>query len=345
LRRGTRLKLHDAPAAALRAAPGRGCPPAYGYAPRSMARPAELEAEVLYVVGGLYGNPLALDAIERMAQAEQPAARLVFNGDFHWFDATPQWFCEIDARVAAHTALRGNVETEIASDTVDNGCGCAYPADVADDDVERSNRILQRLRASAVAAESGAPGLRARLGALPMNRVASVGGTRIGIVHGDAMALAGWRFAHDALHAAEADTLMRLFEQAAVDVFACTHTCLPALRCLDGAAGERVVVNNGAAGMPNFSGDRRGLISRIATHPVPRALAPLRRYGVEAAAVCIDALAVPYDAAAWDARFAAAWPTGSDAEVSYGARILRGPDFSVAAALGREPARCTVLAA
>lgn len=325
--------------------PGRGCPAAYGTGPRTLARAADLDAEVLYVVGGLYGNLPALDAIEAMARAESPVARLVFNGDFHWFDAEPAWFAAVDRRVLAHAATRGNVETEVAAEQAEHGCGCAYPPEVPDADVERSNRILQRLRTAAATAEATAPGLRARLAALPMTCVATVGPARIGIVHGDAHALAGWRFAHAALHAAADATLARVFEQAAVDVFACTHTCLPALRCIESDAGERVVVNNGAAGMPNFAGDRRGLVTRVATRPVPMALAPLRRYGVEAAGVYVDALAVDFDTAAWDAQFTACWPAGSEAAVSYGARIAHGPDFSVDAALGRVAAACTVLAA
>jgi hypothetical protein len=40
--------------------PGRRCPAAYGYSPRTLAREAEFGAEVLYVIGGLYGNLPAL---------------------------------------------------------------------------------------------------------------------------------------------------------------------------------------------------------------------------------------------------------------------------------------------
>ena len=127
-------------------APGRTCPPSYGYSPRVLARPADVSADVLYVIGGLYGNALALEAIERMAAQEAVAAALVFNGDFHWFDAEPAAFAEIQRRVLAHHALRGNVETEIASDDAAAGCGCAYPESVPDDDVARSNAILDRLR-------------------------------------------------------------------------------------------------------------------------------------------------------------------------------------------------------
>jgi len=315
--------------------PGRGCPASYGYSPRVLARAADFRSAVLYVVGGLYGNLQALLEIERMVGLETERATLIFNGDFHWFDAEPRWCADVERAVIRHEALRGNVESEAAGDDDLHGCGCAYPASVPDDDVDRSNQILARLRGAMREAETELPGLRARLAALPMHRVVQVGNARVGIVHGDAWSLAGWRFAHDALHGPDDEPLRRAFEQSAVDVFASSHTCLPGLRLFETQAGEGVVVNNGAAGMANFRGDRRGLITRIATLPVPAALACLRRYGTETAGVYIDALAVPFSTTAWDQRFDAVWPAGSPAAVSYRRRLVDGPDHSVDDALGR----------
>jgi hypothetical protein len=316
-------------------APGRTCPSSYAYSPRALARPAEIEGDVLYVIGGLYGNAFALDAIERMAAQETRAPALVFNGDFHWFDAERAAFDDIQRRVLAHHALRGNVETEIASEDESAGCGCAYPESVPDADVERSNAILARLREVArTCAES-----RSRLAALPMHAVAQVGGARIGIVHGDAWALAGWRFAHDRLHA-DAAPIDAALELAAVDGFASSHTCAPALR----TTARGFVVNNGAAGLANFAGSPFGVITRIATHALPRALEPLRLYGasdwVGDRACVVDALRVEFDLARWLERFDAIWPTGSAAAVSYRHRIVAGPDYTVDHALGRAAASC-----
>ena len=72
------------PAATL---PGRTCPPGYGYSPSVFARAPDVTADVLYVVGGLYGNLPALHEIERMVALETAPTRVVYNGDFHWFDA------------------------------------------------------------------------------------------------------------------------------------------------------------------------------------------------------------------------------------------------------------------
>ena len=319
---------------------GRICPAAYSYSPSSFARPADLQTEVLYVVGGLYGNRFALAAIEQIAASESLETRIVFNGDYHWFDADVDSFAHIDDIVARHIALRGNVETELAGDDAANGCGCAYPETVPDDDVERSNAILDRLRTAARNVDALNPGSRARLAALPMNLVAEVGGARIGIVHGDAWALAGWRFAHDSLHSAGREAAFNaVLEQAALDGFASTHTCLPALKVFDTPLGERFVINNGAAGMPNFSNTRYGVVTRLATVPVPGVLAAARLYGADVAGIYVDALAVQFDTAAWEAQFERLWPAHSAASVSYRHRILNGPNFSVDEALGRTPLR------
>ena len=133
---------------------GRSCPLHYRYQPAVFAAEATAPlrgVEVLYVVGGLYGNELALHEVLRLFDAERGNKRLVFNGDFHWFDADPAVFDRIQRSVMAHHALRGNVETELAAEEAadDAGCGCAYPAWVGDEVVERSNRILRRLRGAA----------------------------------------------------------------------------------------------------------------------------------------------------------------------------------------------------
>jgi hypothetical protein len=293
-------------------------------------RPPELAAEVLYVVGGLYGNLPALDEVERLAAAERAAVTVVCNGDFHWFDAEPSWFAEIERRVASHRALRGNVETEIARPSdIGAGCGCAYPASVDADTVRRSNEILAALRRTA-AADTASAG---RLRRLPMHLVAAVGGRRVAIVHGDAGALAGWSFAHDALDDPAAPAMLGAVHAAArIDVFASTHTCLAALRDFALPSGRLTVINNGAAGMPNFAGSRLGLISRIATTPSPHP--PL--YGLVRGGVHVDAIAVDYDHAAFVRRFLARWPEGSAAHASYVRRIASGPAYSVTQA--RPPA-------
>lgn len=322
-----------------RYAPGRNCPLDYRYEPRDFNRPADFAAEVLYAVGGLYGNRQALEAVIRLA-AREPAARVVFNGDFHWFDLQSGTFQAISETVLAFDALRGNVETELARRQESVGCGCAYPEWVPDSVVERSNAIMARLRQTA----RGFPALVERLAALPRFLVAQVAGERVGIVHGDAHALAGWNFSVESLDGfIRSEELARWFIEANVRVFACSHTCLPVLREVELPGGSGWVVNNGAAGMPNFSGTRFGVITRIGATPAPEK--PL--YGVRVGTLHVEALPLAYDHARWQQAFLADWPIGSPAFAGYFQRILRGPDYTIAQARPRRlpaaaasPSRC-----
>lgn len=303
--------------------PGRTCPVAYRYAPGSLARDPEIVADTLYVAGGLYGNVEALDALLEMVALEADAT-LAFNGDFHWFDVAPADYEHVGREVLGHHAIRGNVETEIAGEDRGAGCGCAYPADVSDAEVSRSNLILERLRETA----RRFPEMRARQGELPMNLVAQVGPARVGIVHGDAASLAGWGFAHHALdNPKHSRWLASAFADARVDVYASSHTCLPACR----AFGFGAVINNGAAGMPNFAGTGFGIVTRISTRPAPMP----SLYGVRVRGAFVDALALRFDERRWCDRFLAAWPEGSPAHASYFRRIAHGPRFTLAQAEAR----------
>jgi hypothetical protein len=95
------------------------------------------------------------------------------------------------------------------------------------------------------------------------------------------------------------------------------------------------VLNNGAAGMPNFRGDAAGLLTRIATTPFD---GPERRFGVAlGGGVAAEGIAIDIDAPAWQAHFSAQWPPGSDAERSYHDRIVHGPDYTVAEVVRPRP--------
>jgi hypothetical protein len=305
-------------------AAGRVCPIDYWYGPAVFTRPPEIEADALYVAGGVYGNLPALEAAEAMALAE-PGARLVLNGDFHWFDAEPAWFAAVEALAGRHLRLRGNVETEIARGvTIETGCGCAYPESVDDDVVARSNAIIARL--AEIITDDAAT--RRALAALPMHLVAQIGEARVAIVHGDAESLAGWRFDRSALDDARRQLwLQRVREASGVDVFASTHTCAAALRCFRSDDIEWAVANSGAAGMPN-SGRLFGILVRIGVDPSP--VPPL--YGTQIKGVFVDALPLVYDHAAFLAAFDACWPPDSPAARSYRRRIVDGPDGELAAA-------------
>jgi len=307
-------------------APGRACPASYGYGARAFDRRPELEVETLWVAGGLYGNPFALERLRELYEREPGSKALVFNGDFHWFDVHDSQFQAIQSSVLNFIALRGNVETELASPAQGAGCGCGYPDWVDDGTVSRSNAILEKLRATA----SRFPAARVALAGLPMHLVAEVGGVRVGVVHGDADSLAGWGFSQETLATAQgAEAARRAFAQAGVRVFASSHTCLPVLQEVRGGG---LIANNGAAGMPNFRGTRYGLATRISVRASVKSL-----YSRQDQDIFVEAVKLDYDHAAWERCFLAQWPAGSEAHRSYYERIAHGPRYGLDQAL-RGPA-------
>ncbi len=306
--------------------PGRSCPLHYRYQTADLAREPDLIADTLYIVGGLYGNLPALEVLLGMASEESGPVSLVFNGDFNWFNVDAAGFKAVNSEVLNHVALRGNVETEIAGNDAAAGCGCAYPEWVGDAEVEHSNRIIERLRVTALQH----PEIRRKLAALPMHLVAEVGGLRIAIVHGDAGSLAGWDFSQEALSdTAHRRTIAAQFDTARARIIASSHTCLPVALDLDTTLGRCALVNNGAAGMPNFRATRYGVITRISTQ---RANHVVPLYGTRLDTVRIEALPVRYDQARWRREFLANWPEDSAAHASYYQRITTGPAYDMARA-------------
>lgn len=283
---------------------------------------------MLYLAGGLYGNLFALTQIERLLEQESAAkARLVLNGDFHWFDITPEWFAQVHQRTAKHWLTRGNVETEMCrGGATDAGCGCAYPDSVPDEDVMRSNQIMQRLGQTAHDV-LGDVGL-GRLAALPDVMTVRVADRRIGITHGDDRTLAGWSFAQDQLTETINTGLARRMAASNIDVFASSHTCLPVADVMQGDGTERCVINNGSAGMANFCGTTYGVVSRIAcadaTPPPVTAL-----YEARVGPLRVSALPIVFDQQAWLSLFKGCWAPGSAARVSYFDRICDGPGYQL----------------
>lgn len=304
---------------------GRVCPLSYRHGADALVDAPSLETDVAWIAGGLYGNVHALAAIEARvaADASGDRARLIFNGDFHWFDTDPDDFATIQRHVLAHTALAGNVEAELAALDDEAGCGCAYPDFIDDATVERSNRIIERLRATA----TGLPGATAALADLPRLLRLRIADRTVGVIHGDPDALAGWGLAVERVNGTapgtNAATVRRWARTARVDAFACTHTCLP----WTGTPGGVPVINNGSAGMPNFRGRvDEVLVSRIA--PMERSAADAL-YAVTVDGLRYEAIPIAIDGDAWRARFTANWPPGSPAHDSYSGRLGAGPAHEV----------------
>ena len=329
--------------------PGRSCPLHYRYRPEVFADAPPLHAETLYVIGGLYGNVESLRQILAMKRDEEERSggrvELLFNGDFNWFDCDAAGFLEINETVLRHPALCGNVEAELDSADDDNGCGCNYPDYVEAEVVERSNTIMRRLRDCA----AQFPALRKQVAALPMFRSVEIAGQSVGVVHGDPESLSGWNFAWEAmprLHGEKQvpslaaptqrtsrDSVADYFRRARVDAFASTHTCLPFVQDFEVDGLRRLVINNGAAGMPNFKGATFGVLTRISSRPQTP---DDSLYGTTLGALRFDALPIRYGQTAWLKRFLANWPEASPGHTAYWKRIVEGPAFTVQAAVRLE---------
>ena len=137
--------------------------------------------DVLYVVGGLYGNVAALDALEEGIERERRHGlriEVCFNGDFNFFNATSKTWARINQGVRAlGHATAGNVEREALNG--DGGCGCAYPDYVDGAFADRASAIVERLRDV-----STDPDIAAWLSSLPFAKTYVVGGVRVCCVHG-----------------------------------------------------------------------------------------------------------------------------------------------------------------
>lgn len=296
---------------------GRACPIDYRIAADAFAGVPQESCDVLYVVGGLYGNPFALDAVEAMVAQEESASRtlVVLNGDVHWFDKTAENFANIERRIKPYLPLVGNVEAELRRQIdVGVGCGCAYPECTSDESVSRSNRIHKML---SIAVDEH-PELKEPLVGRPATLTVDVAGAKVGITHGDEKLIGGWDCSRESLQdIMRQDELDRFMAENDIDVFVTTHTCAPAaLRLTRGA-----VINNGAAGLPNFAGERFGLCIRIARTPHADAL-----FGCELDGLHVQAVPVRYDHDAYLAWFDGLWDELSPAAISYRDRIVNGPE-------------------
>ena len=294
---------------------GRVCPVDYRIPADAFAGEPADACDVLYVVGGLYGNPFALDALDALVGQERGSVRVVLNGDAHWFDKTAENFATLERRMARYTPLVGNVEAELRRQVdVGVGCGCAYPDCTGDDAVSRSNRIHKKL-SEAVDAHPELKGLLVGRQATATVRVA---GKKVAVTHGDERLVGGWACSRESLQdVLRQDELDCWMADNGVDVLATTHTCAPAALSL----ARGLVVNNGAAGLPNFAGQRFGLVVRVAATPHPDAL-----FGAERDGVHVEAVPLRYDHDAFLAWFDGLWEATSPAAVSYRSRIVDGPD-------------------
>ena len=267
--------------------------------------------DTLYVVGGLYGNGEALEALKRRIE---PEALVVFNGDIHWFDASIELFMRIEEEIVPFVLLNGNVEMELSREVKSGaGCGCFYPTCVSEETKAWAHEIHAILSEMV---DTHLPTYKKKFQERKTCLSVLVGEHTVAITHGDETSLAGWECSRENLRKeARQRALNAWFETNRFSVLASSHTCEAALLALENG----VLINNGAAGLPNFKGLGSGLVTRISTTPAPKAL-----YGTRFENLFIDAICLEYDFEAFKRQFCAIWKEESPASRSYWKRITHG---------------------
>jgi len=82
---------------------GRNCSLAYILNKNWTKNIVDAKSDVLYIVGGLYGNSFALNKINELAKSEN--AQIIFNGDMHWFDVKEEDFLSIEKNSEGNSLL------------------------------------------------------------------------------------------------------------------------------------------------------------------------------------------------------------------------------------------------
>lgn len=286
----------------------------YAIAPEEWDKSPVAKCDVLYSVGGVYGNIEAMKTVREMVKSEQGDVCVVYNGDYHWFDGTAENFLEVERLLEGSIPMNGNVELELARlEDCGVGCGCSYPTTMSDAFVGRSNAIFGRMKESV----KDLPEVRA-IGNRPAWGVVEVGEARVGITHGDERSVSGWGCSVENLQdPARKAELDRFFSERSIDVLSTTHTCAAAALALS----HGVVINNGSAGLPEYKSKLFGLVNRVAKTPHPDAV-----YRAKVKGVFVEAVPVRYDQNAFISWFDSVWELDSPAAQSYRPRAIAGPD-------------------
>lgn len=272
--------------------------------------PKIVDEEVIYIIGGLYGNIFSVETFNRMAKEEANTPLMIFNGDMHWFDVEYDDFMKVENNTHG-IKLLGNVEFELPTSPEKADCGCNYPPDVDEGTVARSNVIHSSMKKNLKEKE-----ILKELEQREKTAAITAMGVRIAITHGDEKSMSGWECARDALQKEERREELDIWlRENQIDILATTHTCLPAIT----AIGNSVVSNNGSTGMANVRGKTYGLITRIAKSPHPKAVATKRVKDVY-----VELVKVEFPIEKFVEFFDNRWPEGSPASVSYRDRIVEG---------------------
>ena len=248
--------------------------------------------------------------------ARDENAKIVFNGDMHWFDIEKEDFLKIEELSKDSIKLLGNVEFELLNNTLSLGCGCNYPEDVSDGVVERSN-IIHNMMKENIKGDQILNDIKKRSKTLVLDFF----GKKIAITHGDEKSMSGWECSIDNLKLeSRKKELDNWFKENDIDILSTTHTCLPVVY----DNGKNIVINNGAAGMANIQGQTFGLVTRIARSKHEKAI-----ISQEIGGLFVELVKVDFDIEKFKLWFERIWSEGSPASISYKNRIINGTSLEI----------------
>ena len=243
------------------------CPLSAGksYTPRIIAKTPSVivPTPIVYVIGGLYGNTLALDAIDELVSMEYDETTRIFNGDFNFFNTSSSIFEEVNDRLRfceSTICLSGNIENALSDHANYTGCGCDYPSYVSNHVVKNADAIVSQLHTVAREHEDILGWLKSLRTFLTVELTT---GGRVAVVHGDANSQSGWQFSVETMEPTDNELRAKLnvgatadiqatkdieniLEEANVFGFCSSHTCLAFAQ----SYANGVIFNNGAAGIP-----------------------------------------------------------------------------------------------
>ena len=248
--------------------------------------------------------------------AHDENAKVVFNGDMHWFDVEKEDFLNTEELSKDSIKLLGNVEFELLNNTSSLGCGCNYPEDVSDGVVERSN-VIHNMMKENIKGDQILNDIKERSKTLVLDFF----GKKIAITHGDEKSMSGWKCSNENLKLeSRKKELDNWFKENDIDILVTTHTCLPVVY----DNGRNIVINNGAAGMANIQGETFGLFTRIAKDSHKKTIYSEYRDGLH-----IELVKVDFDIEKFKLWFEKVWPDDSPASISYKNRILNGTSLTI----------------
>lgn len=293
---------------------GRNCSLNYLLAKDWQKNIKDIDEDVIYIIGGLYGNIEALKAIKKLSLVESKKPLLIFNGDIHWFDVLEKDFLEIEKIIEKDIKLLGNVEYELFSNNSNLGCGCNYPTTVSDDVVERSN-IIHSIMKKNIKNYNILENIKKREKTIVINYK----NKKIAITHGDEKNLAGWDCSRENLtNYDRRKELSNWFEKNNIDILATTHTCLPIVSKFN----KSILINNGSSGMANIKNETYGLITRIASNSHSDSV-----FSVKIDDIFVELVKINFDLASFLEWFDNIWDSSSPASMSYRNRIINGTEL------------------